>query len=131
MNQLTTFVRPTFRPLVFSRHVSLQIPATALIKDYSEVPKVRGLPIIGTALDYTRDQFKGKPFIMPLERQKLYGNIYRERPMPNGPEFLVTLDPSDVEKVFRVDGKEPHRPTFSVFDEARKVAKQQRGLVLT
>ena len=101
------------------------------MKAFTDIPKVRGLPIIGTALDYTRNQFKGKPFIMPLERQKLYGNIYRERPMPNGPEFLVTLDPSDVEKVFRVDGKEPHRPTFSVFDEARKVAKQQRGLVLT
>ena len=96
-------------------------------RPFSAIPQVQGMPFIGTALDYVKPDFKGKPFLVPLERKQVYGNIYREKPMPTGPEFIVTLNPEDVEKVFRADGKEPHCPTFSVFEEARKKAK---GLVL-
>ena len=100
-------------------------------RPFSAIPKVQGLPFIGTALDYVKPEVKGKPFLVPLERKQVYGSIYREKPMPTGPEFIVTLNPEDVEKVFRADGMEPHRPTFSVFDEARKKAKQEKGLVLS
>ena len=100
-------------------------------RPFSAIPQVQGLPFIGTALDYVKPEVKGKPFLVPLDRKQVYGSIYREKPMPTGPEFIVTLNPEDVEKVFRADGKEPHRPTFSVFDEARKKAKQEKGLVLS
>ena len=100
-------------------------------KPFSAIPRVQGLPLLGTAIDYVKPEFKGKPFLVPLKRKQVYGTIYREKPMPTGPEFIVTLNPEDVEKVFRADGKEPHRPTFSVFDEARKKAKQEKGLVLS
>ena len=96
-------------------------------RPFSAIPQVQGMPFIGTALDYVKPDFKGKPFLVPLERKQVYGNIYREKPMPTGPEFIVTLTPEDVEKVFRADDKEPHHPAFSVFGEARKKAK---GLVL-
>ena len=114
-------------PIISKRNNSQSVDP----RPFSAIPQVRGLPFIGTALDYVKPEFKGKPFLVPLERKQVYGNIYREKPMPTGPEFIVTLNPEDVEKVFRADGKEPHRPTFSVFDEARKKANQEKGLVLS
>ena len=100
-------------------------------KPFSAIPKVKGLPVLGTILDYARTEFKGRPFVVPIHRLEEYGRIYREKPIPNGPEFVITLNPADAETVFRADGSEPHRPTFSIFDEARKKAKQERGLVLS
>ena len=114
-------------PIISKRNNSQSVDP----RPFSAIPQVQGLPFIGTALDYVKPEFKGKPFLVPLERKQVYGNIYREKPMPTGPKFIVTLNPEDVEKVFRADGKEPHRPTFSVFDEARKKANQEKGLVLS
>ena len=56
--------------------------------------------------------------------------MYREKPIPNGPEFVITLNPADAETLFPADGSEAHRPTFSMFDKERKKAKQEYGLVL-
>ena len=100
-------------------------------RPFSAIPKVQDLPFIGTALDFVKPEVKGKPFLVPLERKQVYGSIYREKPMPTGPEFIVTLNPEDVEKVFCADGKEPHPPNFGICDEARNKAKQEKGLVLS
>ena len=98
-------------------------------RPFSAIPQVQGLPFIGIAQDYVKPEVKEKLFLVPLQRKQVYGSIYREKPMPARPEFIVTLNSQDVEKVFRAE--EPHPPTFGIWDEARKKAKQEKGLVLS
>ena len=64
------------------------------------------------------------------ERIKQYGMLYREKFAPGLPEFLFVLDPEDVAKVFRADGKHPMRFPITEWTDVRKEVNIPLGLFL-
>ncbi|XP_019631487.1 PREDICTED: cytochrome P450 10-like [Branchiostoma belcheri] len=94
-------------------------------RPFEEIPGPKGLPLIGTALDYSPfGQFPIKTKLMESfkERTKTYGNIYREKIGPM--DLVVISDPKEIERVFRNEGRYPERrPLVSVqiYREAKKL----------
>ncbi|XP_064639769.1 sterol 26-hydroxylase, mitochondrial-like [Lineus longissimus] len=86
------------------------------IKDFTDIPGPKGLPILGSALDFmvsTRHKI--------LERNRAqYGPIFREKV---GPMQSVNLcDPQDVREMYRKEGSFPHRlevPPWKLYRELK------------
>ncbi len=77
-------------------------------KPFKDIPGPKGLPLIGTALDYRNDKHTMSKVIK--KRIDKYGPIYREAIFPGLPEQVIVHDPKDVETVFRAGGEWPQRP---------------------
>ena len=99
-------------------------------KPFSEIPSKKGLPILGTLLDFTSKDVRYKMHKVTRKRFEELGMIFREKVSPSFPEMVVIGDPRDVETVFRSEGKWPHRPNIEIWEEARKELSIPLGLLL-
>ncbi|XP_066267300.1 probable cytochrome P450 CYP44 [Branchiostoma lanceolatum] len=99
-------------------------------RPFDEIPGPKGLPLIGTAWDYTpfgrfpvktnmRDSFR--------ERTRTYGSIYREKLGPL--DLVVISDPKEIGKVFRNEGRYPERLPLMSIKTYRELKKLPVGLV--
>ncbi|KAI8510675.1 hypothetical protein Bbelb_115910 [Branchiostoma belcheri] len=99
-------------------------------RPFEEIPGPKGLPLIGTALDYSPfGQFPMKTKLMESfkERTKTYGNIYREKIGPM--DLVVISDPKEIERVFRNEGRYPERQPLLSVKIYRELKKLPAGIV--
>uniref|UniRef100_A0A8W8N4Z2 Cytochrome P450 10 n=1 Tax=Magallana gigas TaxID=29159 RepID=A0A8W8N4Z2_MAGGI len=106
-----------------------QQPLTPSVKAFDNIPGPKGLPIVGTLLDYMKKD--GLPF------NKLY-KVYRQRSLQYGPVFkeklanfttVVISDPAEYNKVVRAEGKYPLRRDVEPWFLYREKRKMGQGLV--
>ena len=98
-------------------------------RPYKDLPGPRGLPFIGTALDYVN---QNKLSRVVQQRVDKYGMTYKEKMFPGLPKQVVTCNPKDVETVLRADGPWPYRPTGGVvFRKLRKATDMQTGVLFS
>ena len=100
-------------------------------KPMDEIPGPKGLPFIGTLLEYARNDGWGfkNLFTMTYNRQKKYGPIYKER-MGNF-NVVVVSTAEDAEKVLRAEGKYPDRSPIVPLVEYRKQNNLPMGVILS
>ena len=70
------------------------------LKSYQEIPKVKGLPLVGSLLDHFRLKKGATQLDLITGRVAKYGSLYREQIPPFG-EMLFTNNPDDFEKVLK------------------------------
>ena len=70
------------------------------VKPYEEIPKIKGLPLVGTFLDYLLMKKGTSQLDLCADRVKIYGSIFREN-LPFIGEVVFTASPEDFEKVFK------------------------------
>ncbi|XP_039260048.2 cytochrome P450 CYP12A2-like [Styela clava] len=87
---------------------------------YSDIPGPRGLPLLGSVLDYTfLGPFSPRQFHKALlSRHSKFGKIFREKFLSE--EFVYISDPSDVEVLIHNEGAAPCRPHIDAIVESRK-----------
>lgn len=97
-----------------------------MARPFSAIPGPKGLPLIGSLLDYSRfGRFSfERMHIGKLENYQKYGKIYREK---IGRYIVQLFDPLDIEKVYRAEGKYPLRPPFPLPLVAEKRDKEPLG----
>ena len=94
------------------------------MKSLDEIPGPKGLPFIGTTLDYYRNGGVSRFHEIDVQRKETYGPIYREK--LGGIDSVVIFDPEDVERVFRYEGKYPRRESALPIWKKYKEEKQQK-----
>ncbi|XP_076441430.1 cytochrome P450 10-like [Babylonia areolata] len=96
------------------------------VQPFEAVPGPKGLPIVGTLLDYfKKDGLKfSKMFEAYQARALQFGAVYKEQLGPI--ELVVISDPAEYAKVMRAEGKFPNRREM----EPMVYYRQQRGLDL-
>ncbi|KAI8507297.1 hypothetical protein Bbelb_146770 [Branchiostoma belcheri] len=100
------------------------------VRPFEEIPGPKGLPFIGTSLDYSpfgRFPIHTKLGHSTIERYQTYGKIYREKLGPRRHTVFV-CDPKDIATVFRSDGRFPERPIINALNTYRAVRKKPKGL---
>ena len=101
-------------------------------RPYKDLPGPRGLPFIGTFLDYVKSSNRNKMSRVVQQRVAKYGMTFREKMFPGLPEQVVTCSPQDVETVLRADGPWPYRPTGgAIFRKLRKAADMETGVLFS
>lgn len=70
------------------------------LKPYQEIPKVKGLPLVGSLLDYFTLKKGTTQLDLITARVAKYGSLYREQ-IPLFGEMLFTKNPDDFEKVLK------------------------------
>ena len=105
-------------------------PEEVAVKPYDAIPTPKRIPLLGISTDF----MKFSPTKAPLfiqQRVEQLGKIYREKAAPGLPEFLFVLDPEDVSKVFRADGKHPRRFPLTEWTTVKKENNIPIGLFLS
>ena len=111
-----------------SSHSSEAEFATA--KPFDAIPTPKRIPLIGMSRDFMKfSPSQAVRFVQ--ERVENLGKIFREKMVPGLPEFLFVLDPEDVAKVFRADGRHPRRFPISEWTDVRKELNIPTGLFLS
>ncbi|CAK9300984.1 unnamed protein product [Gordionus sp. m RMFG-2023] len=99
---------------------------TSAQKSFHEIPGPRGLPFIGTLLNYTTKNSTyslNHMFLSQLERSKQFGPIYKEKIGPNSAVYVT--DAKIYEKILRVEGPTPYRMILEpmlIYRKKRKLA---------
>ena len=101
-------------------------------KSFDEMPGPKGLPLIGTLLDYTKDLGGGvrayqRMHEMQQQRVQEYGPIFREKIFDR--QTVTISNPDDVEYLFRNEGKWPQRePPFPLWKKYKEDRGQVQGI---
>ena len=101
-------------------------------KSFDEMPGPKGLPLIGTFLDYTKDLGGGvrgyqRMHEMQQKRVQQYGPIFREKIFDR--QTVTISNPDDVEYLFRNEGKWPRRdPPFPLWEKYKEDRDQVQGV---
>ncbi|RDD38261.1 Cytochrome P450 10 [Trichoplax sp. H2] len=100
-------------------------------KPMDQIPGPKGLPIIGTLLDYVRNDGWGfkNLFAITEERRQQYGPIYEEKMGHYSIVYVSTVE--DAEKVLRAEGKYPDRNPIIPLVEYRKKRNLSMGVILS
>lgn len=98
------------------------------VKAVKDIPGPRGLPVLGSSLDYLK--LKEKAHLLFFDRVKEYGSIYKEKMFSGMPYIVTVTDSTDIETVFRSDGKYPDRPDMPLSYEIRDALKIPYALLL-
>ena len=102
----------------------------ATAKPFDAIPSPKRIPLIGMSSDFMK--FSPSQAVQLVhKRVEKFGRIYREKFVPGLPEFLFVLDPEDVAKVFRADGRHPRRFPISEWTDIRKELNLPIGLFLS
>ena len=97
------------------------------LNPYAKIPGPRGLPVIGTLLEYARDGGYKRWHEIQQERCREFGSIYREDIMSF--KTVTISDPDDIENLFRHEGKYPTRePQLPIWMQYKKERKQAHGV---
>ncbi|XP_078680497.1 putative cytochrome P450 CYP44 [Branchiostoma floridae x Branchiostoma belcheri] len=99
------------------------------VRPFEEIPGPKGLPFIGTSLDYSpfgRFPIHTKIMQSTIERYQTYGKIYREK--FGSLEAVFVCDPKDIATVFRSDGRLPERPISNSNLTYRKMRQKPLGV---
>ena len=126
--------KPSLKASKYFKFRSAQTQAVEGIaaKPFKEIPGPKGLPIIGTLLDYVRDQGEGirgykRMHVMQQQRIQQFGSIYREKIVDF--ETVAISNPDDVQLLFRNEGKYPTRePIFPLWMKYKEERKQAHGV---
>ena len=102
----------------------------ATAKPFSAIPSPKRIPLIGMSRDFMK-QSPTESVRNVRQRVEELGKIYREKLVPGLPEFVFVLDPEDVAKVFRADGRHPQRFPISEWTTVRKELNIPIGLFLS
>ncbi|XP_006825135.1 cytochrome P450 10-like [Saccoglossus kowalevskii] len=98
-----------------------------VVKKFEDIPGPRGLPFIGSLLDYTIGPYQlDKLHLAAIERFREYGPIFKETIGEN--TFINIIEASDVETLFRSSGKNPARPPMAPLQYIRELRKRNIGL---
>ena len=98
------------------------------IKDFSELPGPKGLPIFGTTLTTLKAVSSHQLHKYFQSRFQKFGPIFHEKLGGNSMVFIH--DPDDVAGLFRNEGKYPVRTQFKAWKVQRQVSGQPLGPVL-
>ena len=98
-------------------------------KPFEAIPAPKRIPLLGFSWDFLNFS-PTKIDKLVKERIQMCGMLYREKFVPGLPEFLFVLDPEDVAKVFRADGKHPMRFPITEWRDVRKELNIPLGLFL-
>ena len=98
------------------------------VKSLQEIPGPKGLPLLGTSLEYARHKEKAHKLL--FERVKKYGKIYKEKMLSGYPMTVCVCDARDVETVFRSDGKYPLREGLPIMHKIRDKLRIPKALIL-
>ncbi|EDV28484.1 uncharacterized protein TRIADDRAFT_51438 [Trichoplax adhaerens] len=102
------------------------------VKTMDQIPGPKGLPFIGTLLDYAKNDGWGFKnfFAMAEKRRQEYGPIYKETIGNN--RMVVVSTSEDAEKVLRAEGKYPNKKNLIVpIAEYRKKRNLSMGVLLS
>ena len=137
-HQMTTrLCRTTSLPFLLTRNSTtasntvLDDSEMAQAKPMHQIPGPKGLPFIGTLLQYARNDGWGfKNFFSITEkRRQQYGPIYKEK--IGTLNILVVSKAEDVEKVLRAEGKYPDRSPVPPLVEYRKKRNLPLGVAFS
>ena len=98
-------------------------------KPFEAIPTPERIPLLGFSRDFAKFS-PSKIGQVIQERAKRFGKLYREKMLPGLPEFLFVLDPEDVAKVFRADGRHPMRFPITEWTDVRNEHDIPLGLFL-
>ena len=102
----------------------------ATAKPFSAIPSPKRIPLIGMSRDFMK--VSTSDLVQAVYRRvEELGKIYREKLFPGLPEFVFVLDPEDVAKVFRADGRYPRRFPLPEWIDVRKELNIPIGLFLS
>ena len=105
--------------------------ATAAVGDaartYKEIPRANVLPYLSGLIKHGTSM----PALQKLLEERItgcaktHGLLYRDS-VPHFSEYVMVLDPHDIELVWRVEGRWPHKADF--FSAALKDARKDRNV---
>ena len=94
------------------------------VRSFEEMPGPKGLPFLGDLINHLKNT-EFKPMMTEIKSSfEKYGPIFKKTIM--GTAIVFVQDPTDVEIVFKADGKYPMRPG-SAF-KADEMYKKSRNL---
>ncbi|XP_076822910.1 cytochrome P450 10-like [Clavelina lepadiformis] len=102
------------------------------VAPFSDVPEPKGLPLIGTALDYTRWRNFDASYLGEHwnKRHQDLGSIYKENIIPGITEYIVyTSSPKDTEIMLRSEDQYPQRDPLGPIQEIRLKLGEHQGLI--
>ena len=97
---------------------------------FDAIPSPKRIPLLGISSDFMKFS-PSQAVKLVHKRVEELGKLYREKIVPGLPEFLFVLDPEDVAKVFRADGRHPRRFPISEWTTLRKELNIPNGLFLS
>uniref|UniRef100_H2XUM5 Cytochrome P450 10-like n=1 Tax=Ciona intestinalis TaxID=7719 RepID=H2XUM5_CIOIN len=117
--------------IVRLQHAQVQSKETA-VKDFSEIPQPKSLPILGTFLDYTKFRGFNVANLSNLFKARFdeLGPIYKETIIPGLSEPTVhCFSPQDNEKLFRLESRLANRDPIEFLKVVRERIGVPSGLV--
>lgn len=103
------------------------------VRTYKEIPRASALPYLFGLIKHGTSM----PALQKLLEERItqcartHGLLYRDS-VPQFMEYVMVLDPHDVEQVWRVEGRWPYKADFlSVLKDARKDREVHGGLLGT
>ncbi|XP_070575854.1 probable cytochrome P450 49a1 isoform X2 [Ptychodera flava] len=102
--------------------------STKEYRSFEEIPGPKGLPFIGSLLDYTSlGPYKlERMHLAVIDRFRQYGPIFKETIGDN--TYINIIDAEDVEHLFRNAGKTPARPPIAPLKHYREMKKNNIGI---